>query len=86
MEKADTKRILVTVHRDFDEKFTAWAARLGVSKSQFGSMCLQAGMNSLVRAVAPEEGFSPEVMVKILQEAQKQGMLFDTSGLSLKKD
>lgn len=84
MPKADTKRILITVHNDFDEKLTSWAARLGVSKSQFGNMCLQAGMNSLIRAVAPEEAVAPELLVKIFQEAQRQGIQLDFN--NLKKD
>jgi len=70
-------KIFVTVTADFDAKFTGWAKRLGVSKSQFGNMCIQAGMNSLIRAVAPEEAFSPEMIVQIMSAAKKQNIQLD---------
>lgn len=70
-------KVFVSVTPEFDERFTNWSKRLGVSKSQFGNMCLQAGMNSLIRAVAPEEAFTPEMLVKIIQEASKQNVQLD---------
>ena len=78
-------RIFIDVTPDFDQKFTDWASRLGVSKSQFGNMCLQAGLGSMVRAVAPEESFSPEMMIKIMQEAMKQNVQLDFNDFEVKK-
>ena len=75
----NTTRLFITLTTDFDEKFSAWADRLGVTKSQFGNMCLQAGINSLIRAVAPEEAFTPEQIVKIMDAAKKQGAELDFS-------
>lgn len=86
MAKQTQPRIFVTVTPEFEEKFTSWAARLGVSKSQFGNMCLQAGLNSLVRAVAPEEAYSPAVIVRILEEAKKQGFQLNLSDFKEQKD
>lgn len=85
MTKQPLPRLFITVTPEFDEKFSSWAERLGVSKSQFGNMCLQAGLNSLIRAVAPEEAYSPEVIIRILEEARKQGFQMDFSDLNLKR-
>ena len=78
-------RIFVTVTPEFDAHFTGWASRLGVTKSQFGNMCLQAGLSSVVRAVAPEEAFTPELLAQIIGAGQKQGLQLELSDL-IKKD
>ena len=78
-------RLFITVTPDFDEKFSSWALRLGVSKSQFGNMCLQAGLSSVVRAVAPEEAFTPELLAQIIGAGQKLGVQLELSDL-IKKD
>lgn len=70
-------KVLIAVTPEFEQRFTGWAIRLGLTKSQFGNMCLQAGMNNLIRAVAPEEAFTPEMMVKIIQEAARQNVQLD---------
>ena len=85
MTKQPLPRIFVAVTPEFDERFTAWATRLGVSKSQFGNMCLQAGLSSVVRAVAPEEAFTPELLAQIILAGQKQGVQLELSDL-IKKD
>lgn len=74
-------KLAISVTFEFDERFSSWAKRLGITKSQFGNMCLQAGMNSLIRAVAPEEAFTPEMLVKIIQEASKQNVQLDFGDL-----
>lgn len=70
-------KIFIAVTPEFEQRFTGWAIRLGLTKSQFGNMCLQAGLNNLIRAVAPEEAFTPEMLVKIIQEASKQNVQLD---------
>jgi hypothetical protein len=77
MAKSQTVRISIAITPDFDDKFKNWAKRLGVSKSQFGNMCMQAGLNSLIRAVSPEEAFSPETIVKVIEAARKQNVQLD---------
>lgn len=79
-------RLFINVTPEFDGKFTDWAIRLGISKSQFGNMCLQAGLNSLIRAVSPEEAFNPETIVKILQAAKRQNVQLDFSDFEVKTD
>jgi hypothetical protein len=73
------RKLFITVTREFDDKFTSWAKRLGLTKSQFGNMCVQAGLNSLIQAVSPVEAFSPEQLVAIVEAAQKQGKQVDFS-------
>lgn len=84
-KKEQQPRIFVTVTPEFDARFTGWATRLGVTKSQFGNMCLQAGLNSLIRAVAPEEAFTPDQIVQIMEAAKKQNVQLDFSDFE-KKD
>lgn len=86
MAKNEQPRLFITVTPEFDERFTGWADRLGVSKSQFGNMCLQAGLNSLIRAVAPEEAFTPDMIVKIMEAAKKQDIQLDFTNFETKKD
>jgi hypothetical protein len=83
--RENTAKLWITVTTEFDEKFTAWSVRLGITKSQFGNMCLQAGLGSLVRAVAPEESFSPEQLIKIIQAAENQKVQLDFSDFEAKK-
>lgn len=77
MAKKNSIRFTVALTPEFDGEFTSWANRLGVSKSQFANMCMQAGLSALVRAVAPNEAFTPAQMVKIILEAKKQGLDLD---------
>jgi hypothetical protein len=79
MAKKNSVRFTVSITPEFDADFSSWAVRLGVSKSQFANMCIQAGLNALVRAVAPNEAFSPSQMVQLMKEAKKQGLDLDYS-------
>jgi hypothetical protein len=74
MSKKDNVRFTVSLTPEFNDEFGGWAARLGVSKAQFAGMCMQAGLGSVIRAVAPQEAFTPKQMVKIMQEASRQGI------------
>jgi hypothetical protein len=65
-------RIFSRVTPEFYDKFCGWAAKLGFTKSQFGSLCIQAGMNAIIRAISPEESVTPETMAKIVEALQKQ--------------
>jgi len=85
MAKKEQPRIFVTVTPEFEKRFIDWATRLGVTKSQFGNMCLQAGLSSVVRAVAPEEAFTPELLAQIIGAGQKQGIQLELSDF-VKKD
>jgi hypothetical protein len=71
------KRISATVSEDFYEKFTEYAHRLGLNYSQFGGLCLQAGMGALVRAVFPQETLTDKNFADILKAGQELGFEFD---------
>lgn len=85
VEDRDEYKLYVRVTKDQYERFTRWAKRLGLTYSQFGNMCIQAGMGALIRAVAPEEAFSPAQLLSIIREAQKQGVQMDFSNFLLKE-
>lgn len=78
-EKEKEYRIYTRVTPELYEKFENWAARLGLTKSQFANICIQAGMGALVRAISPEEAFSPKALLEIIKEAEKQGRQLDFS-------
>lgn len=63
-----TIRLNIRVSKEFSDTLDMWSDRLGVTKSQFSSMCLQAGIKSVVRAFEPESALTPEV-VKMVMEA-----------------
>lgn len=70
-------RLYIKVTPEFDEKFSGWAKRVGLTKSQFGNLCIQAGLNALITAVSPAESFTPEMLVGIIQAAEKKGVQLD---------
>lgn len=78
MAKNETK-LYIRVTPEFEEKFSGWAKRVGLTKSQFGSMCVQAGLNALITAVSPSEAFTPDQLVNIIQAAQKKGIQLEMS-------
>ena len=75
------RKLYVAVTNEFDDRFMAWAKRLGLTKSQLGNICVQAGLNAVIRAVSPEEAFSSEQIVDILETAKDRGL-----NLEIRKD
>lgn len=57
-------KLFIRVTKDQYERFTTWAERLGITYSQFGRMCVQAGMNAIIRALADEEVFTTSGLPK----------------------
>lgn len=82
----DQPKLYIKVSPEFYEKFVSWADRLGLTRSQFGNMCLQAGIGSLIRAISPEEAFTPEQLIKIIQAGEKQGVKVDFSDFTKPED
>lgn len=70
-------KLYITTTREIFDRFSEMANRLGLSRSQFGSMCIQAGMSAVIRAVYPEEAFTSDQIVSIIQAAQKKGVQLD---------
>lgn len=74
-------KLYIRVTRDFDKKVTSWAGRLGITKSQLGNICMQAGLSAVVKAIAPEEAFSPELLASIIKAAEDKGVVVQMEGL-----
>lgn len=73
------KRITARVPDDVGEKLAIWSERFGVTQSQLAGMAIQAGMGSILRAVAPEEAISPDVLAQVIASMKKQDL--DIEGL-----
>ena len=71
-----TKRMMARVPDDVAEKIVRWSERLGVTQSQLMGMAIQAGIDSIIRAVDPSEAFTPQQIAAILKAAQDDGVQF----------
>lgn len=67
-------KLAIRVTPEFEAKFIEWAARLGLTRSQLGNICVQSGLNAVIRAVSPEESLTALQIVEIIQAAKAQGM------------
>jgi len=67
-------KLYIRVTPEFYEKFREWAARLGLTLNQFGNICVQAGIGNVIRAVSPEDAFTPELIASIVRAAESQGI------------
>lgn len=73
------KRIQARVSDDMYDKLSMWAERLGVNMSQLSGMAIQAGLDSIIRAVSPVESLSPGQWAVIFKAMQEQGI--DMNGI-----
>lgn len=67
------KRVTVRIPDEMAEKVAHWADRLGVTQSQLMGMSMQAGMDNIIRAVAPAESITPELLAKIAKAIELEG-------------
>lgn len=72
-----SKRVLATVPDDTKARLTEWCERLSVAESQLAGMSIQAGLDSIIRAVAPVESVTPDQWAQIVKAMQAQGMVLD---------
>jgi hypothetical protein len=77
-------KIFVRVTEETYNRFSEWAARVGLTKSQFGNLCIQAGLSAVVQAVSPADAFSPDQLVAIIEAAKKKGLDIDIEQLKEK--
>lgn len=54
------KRVMARVPDDVAEKIEKWSERLGVSQSQLMGMAIQAGLDSIIRAVSPADSLTSD--------------------------
>lgn len=73
-------KLYITVTPEFYEKFRFWAKRLGLTLNNLGGMCLQAGIGSVIRAVAPEEALTPDQFAAIMEAAEGRGLFVTGKG------
>lgn len=65
------KRFTVRVSDELGVTVQKYAHEFGVTQSQFGGMCIQAGLGAILRAVKPEESIPTETWAKIVREVEK---------------
>jgi hypothetical protein len=59
-------RIWGSVPQAVGDEIDHWYVKMGIPKTAFISLCVQAGLKAVVRGVYPEEAFTPEQWQKIL--------------------
>ncbi len=72
--------IYVRTTPEFLAEFEVWAARLGLSKSQLGSLCLRAGLNHIVQAVSPLDALRPGQLRQLLGDEFVKELLAQQGG------
>lgn len=60
------KRITARISDDLNEKLDAWCAKLGITKSQLGGICITAGFDAVIRAVSPVDSLNDEQLKRIV--------------------
>jgi len=71
------KRMMARVPDDVAEKIESWALRLGLSQAQLMGMAIQAGIDSIIRSVAPMESYSDKQIAAIFRALQREGISLD---------
>jgi membrane-associated protease RseP (regulator of RpoE activity) len=79
------KKIYVTTTEETYKRFTDLATRYRLSLSQFGNLCIMAGMDAFVRAMSPSEAFSPDVLADLLISLEKKGHPINLESLEKKE-
>lgn len=69
-----TKRITARVPDDVNEKLDIWYVKLGLTKSQLAGIAVQAGLDSVLRAISPVDSLSELQLARILRVAEAAGV------------
>ena len=77
------KKLYIVITPEFDAKLSSWCKRLAVSKSQLIAMAAQAGMDNIIRAIAPAESIPVDLMAQLMEALEKRG--FDAERLKGEK-
>lgn len=67
-----TKRVNVRVSDAIFEKTAVWAERLAVTKSQLMGMAIQAGLDSIIRAISPVESITSDQWADLVKAYEKK--------------
>lgn len=68
------RRMTVNLSDEMFHKIGVLSERLGLSKTQLGGLCIQAGYGQLMRVIAPEEVINPEIYAKVMMSLKEQGV------------
>lgn len=71
-------RIWGSVPQEVGEQIDYWYVKMGLPKTAFVSLCVQAGLKAVIRGIYPEEAFTPEQWQKILDVKQKEDKSIET--------
>jgi hypothetical protein len=68
-----SEQIYARVKPELYEEFSSWADKLGLTLSQFGNLCIQAGMRQIVRSVYPEKALTTEQWAQVFAVMGEKG-------------
>lgn len=71
---ASTVRITGRVPIDLNDQIEQMSLQLGMSKTAFISLCIRAGINSVIRSINPEKMLSTDDWEKILKVGADLGL------------
>jgi len=77
MSEKVKKRINVYISPDLDRKIDDYAKKFSVTKSTLVTMSVQAGLDAIIRALAPQDAITPEIMASLISEMDKRGVKFE---------
>ncbi len=64
-------RLWCTVPLEVGDQIDLWHKKLGLQKTQFVSLCVQAGIKYIIRTMEPESAFTMEQWAKIAELAAR---------------
>jgi len=67
----DGHAVMVRLNDETYKDFEKWRRKLGQSKSGFATLCIAAGIHSVVRGVEPESALEPKLMADIIGMVMK---------------
>lgn len=69
-----TKRVTARVSEEMQQKIAMWAVKLGLTQAQLMGMAIQAGLDSIIRAVSPVDAMSTQQWAAIMKALAEQGL------------
>lgn len=70
----NTKRVAGRVTPEVDLQIDEWATKLGMTKTSFISLCIRAGLTTVIRTIQPESLLTEADWQKILLAGQNAGV------------
>lgn len=80
------KRVTARIPDEVDEKVKVWSEKLGVTQSQLMGMAIQAGIDSIIRAISPADALTPVQWAAIVKAVEEQNLPKEKPGEEQKND